>query len=64
MFCNLADESNTQGSINVVLRTAIVCKFQGGKVPAVVRLWSRDSRKSKMLRGQAPSQGNTLCDQL
>lgn len=49
-----------EGSINVVLHTVMVCKLQGWKEPAVIREWSGDSRKSKMLKGEAWSQGNPL----
>ena len=53
-----------RGSINVVVRTVIVCKLQGFEVHAVVRQRSGDSKKSKTLEGEASSQGNTQCDRL
>lgn len=53
-------KKKTLGSINVVVHTVIVCKLQGLKARAVVKQSSGDGRKSKMLKGGAPSQKYTV----
>lgn len=40
-------EKKTQGSINVVLRTVIVCKLQGEEAPAVVRQGAEAAGRAK-----------------